>query len=79
MRGDYDTFNRTAIPLNDPLYVKEKTDIRNETWKRVLSNKIVQSDKAKYHLGKTLGDYFQKEKAKREQDKMNRLQKEAEA
>jgi hypothetical protein len=39
----------------------------------------VQSDKAKYHLGKTLGDYFQKEKAKREQDRNNRLEKEAQA
>ena len=72
---EYDMMNKTAIPLNDPFYVKEKLEVRNETWKRVMSNKIKKSEEDKYELGKQLGVYFQHEKAKREQDKMNRLMK----
>lgn len=44
--------NKTAIPLNDPFYVKEKLEVRNETWKRVMSNKIKKSEEDKYELGK---------------------------
>jgi hypothetical protein len=42
----------------------------------VMSNKLVQSNNAIYNLGKQLGVYFQHEKAKREQDKINRSEKE---
>jgi hypothetical protein len=76
MRGDADALNRTAMPFNDPTYVRERTEVRNETWRRVMSNKLVQSNNAIYNLGKQLGVYFQHEKAKREQDKINRSEKE---